>query len=117
MGDDLYRLIYCSRAGVGAVAELERIGPAIAARYAGTGVTGALLFNINAFNKIGFTLPVAGTYTVVVYGSAAATGGYSLQLEDIDAAPTAALGTTVTGTLCIPTCGGALAAISREAAR
>jgi YD repeat-containing protein len=49
--------------------------------------SGALLINGNAFNDAGFTLPVAGTYTVIVYGSGAATGGYSFELERVDAAP------------------------------
>ncbi len=39
--------------------------------------TGVQLINQNAFSDVGFTLPVAGTYTLVVYGSGAATGNYS----------------------------------------
>ena len=61
--------------------------------------SGGQLINENAFSDAGFTLPVAGTYTVVVYGSGSATGNYSFELEDVDAAPTVPLGTTVTGTL------------------
>ena len=61
--------------------------------------TGTQLINQNAFSDGGFTLPAAGTYTLVVYGSLAATGNYSFALEDVAAAAIVPLGTTVSGTL------------------